>query len=216
VSAVSVAPEQAYGTCANCGAALVSDQRYCLECGAPSSPVRLAFLDVLQSQPDAVAVPGTPVAHDGVVYGPAGVLPLAPAPAGLAGWARRNSGLLSLLSVLALCLSAGLLIGHWASQGGAPSKQVVEVKFPGGTPFTSASASPAAGSATPSASKSSSSAAESEAAESEEHETAAEKAPPPPPVKVNAKKLSSTTGKKHEEELNKLVAGGQPIETTGH
>ena len=36
--------------CPNCGAAIVADQRYCLTCGRPCSPVRLAFLDVLQAE----------------------------------------------------------------------------------------------------------------------------------------------------------------------
>jgi len=45
---------------------------------------------------------------------------------------------------------------------------------------------------------------------------AIEKKPLPKAVKVNpttAKKLGSTTGQKHEEEINKL--GAQPIETGG-
>ena len=37
-------------SCANCSAPLAPDQRYCLACGQPVSPVRLAFLDVLQSE----------------------------------------------------------------------------------------------------------------------------------------------------------------------
>jgi hypothetical protein len=221
VSVASVASEQAYGTCGSCGAALVSDQRYCLECGAPCSPVRLAFLDVLQSRPEGVAMRNAPVASDGVVYGPAGVLPLADAHSqqGAAGWARRNSGLLSLVAVLALILIAGLLIGHWAGQGGTPSKQVVEVRFPGGTPFAGAASSGTTGATgASSASKATSSRASSasEGGESEEKETAAENAPPPPAKKVNLTKLSSSTGKKHNEEIEAATSGGQPLETTGH
>src|SRR6202007_1559485 len=104
VSVVSVASEQAYGTCANCGSALVSDQRYCLECGAPVSPVRLAFLDVLPSGQD-VARPAQTV-YDATVVGAAGVLPSADPyrQSGAAAWLRRNNAILSLLSVLALCL----------------------------------------------------------------------------------------------------------------
>lgn len=54
-------------TCTNCSAPLVADQRYCLSCGQPCSPVRLAFLDVLQSerQPQlgAGAAGSAPVAY---------------------------------------------------------------------------------------------------------------------------------------------------------
>ena len=96
MSVMSVASEQAYGTCASCGSALVSDQRYCLECGAPCSPVRLAFLDVLQSDPDGVAVRTARGAHDGVVVGAAGMLAAADTygQAGASAWLRRNAGLL--------------------------------------------------------------------------------------------------------------------------
>ena len=36
--------------CAHCGSPLVADQRYCLSCGQPASPVRLAFLGVLRAR----------------------------------------------------------------------------------------------------------------------------------------------------------------------
>ena len=54
MSLVPVASDQAGTSCADCGAPLVADQRYCLSCGQPASPVRLAFLDVLQGQPGTV------------------------------------------------------------------------------------------------------------------------------------------------------------------
>jgi hypothetical protein len=213
VSVVSVASEQAFGTCASCGSALVSDQRYCLECGAPVSPVRLAFLDVLQSGTDTAVRPA-PGMYDATVVSSAGMLPPGDpyAPEGIGGWLRRNSGVLSLLSVLALCLIAGLLIGHWAT-GGGPSKQVVELKgLPAGTALPAASgtgASPAKAGASKAAS---SAKAEEEAEEkTEAKETAAEKAPPPPPKKVNLTKLSKSTGKKHIQEIE--ANGAAPIET---
>lgn len=214
MSVVSVASEQAYGTCANCGSALVSDQRYCLECGAPVSPVRLAFLDVLQSGPDASPRPAT-TAYDTTVVSSAGMLPVVDpyGHAGIAGWLRRNSGVLSLLSVLALCLVAGLLIGHWAS-GNAPSKQVVELKgLPSGTSLPTSAAT--SGTSTQAGKSSSPTAASKKAEEAEEaaeaKETAAEKAPPAPAKKVNLNKLSKTTGKKHIEEIE--ANGAAPIET---
>ena len=108
--------------CHACGRGLAADQRYCLSCGQPASPVRLAFLDVLQNDPSAG------LAQPTLEMTPAGYVPLGEG-RGANGWLRRNSGVVSLLAVLVLCLIAGLLIGHWASQGNkTPAKQVVEVK----------------------------------------------------------------------------------------
>jgi len=212
MSLVPVPSEHSGATCANCGAALVADQRYCLSCGQPASPVRLAFLDVLQSEPNAPSTAQT------IEMAPAGYIPLGNS-RGANGWLRRNSGLLGLLAVLVLCLIAGLLVGHWASQGDGtkvPAKQVVEVKGLSGL-----AAAPAAASTTPtsttgaSAVESKTSAKEeAQAAKERAKETKAEKAPPPKPVKVapeKIKKLSTSSGKQHQEEINAL--GAQPIET---
>ena len=117
--------------------------------------------------------------------------------------------------VVALCLIAGLLIGHWASRG-APSKQVVELK---GLPASaSLPASTTAPSSSSTATKSSgakaagNSKAEEEAEEkTEAKESAAEKAPPPAAKKVNLNKLSKSSGKKHQEEIE--ANGAAPIET---
>lgn len=215
VSLMPVRSEQAGATCASCGAALVADQRYCLACGQPCSPVRLAFLDVLQAEPS-----GSEIRHGTIETGPAGYA-IAPREPGAPGWLRRYSGLLGLLSVLLMCLLVGLLVGHWVTQGKAPGKQVIEVKGLSAAPAAAAAsttpASSAPASTTPAASASKSSAkAEAEEAKAAAKETKAEKAPPPPPVKVTPtklKKLSNTTGKQHQEEINAL--GAQPIETGG-
>lgn len=208
---VPVPAETQATTCAGCGAALVADQRYCLECGQPSSPVRLAFLDVLES--DARPVSGGSLAYDGRG---AGALPTDALSA--SGWLRRNAGWLLLLSVLLLCLIAGLLVGHWATQGkGSTGPAVFKVEGLGAVPASSGSSAGAG--ATPAATKASGaskSAAkeEAEAAKEAAKETKAEKAPPPPPKKVTSTKLESlskSTGKKHQEEVNAL--GAQPIET---
>ncbi len=211
MSLVPVPAEQGGATCANCGAALVADQRYCLSCGQPASPVRLAFLDALQG--DRAAGAGAPT----IQVGPAGYAPLSEG-RGANGWLRRNSGLLALLAVLVLCLIAGLLIGHWAGQGGTkvPAKQVVEVKGLSG--LSAAPAAPAA-TTTPSSTKApaeqkESAAAKAAAAKAEAKLTKAEKAPPPKPVKVapaKIKKLTNSSGKQHQEEIDAL--GAQPIET---
>jgi hypothetical protein len=121
----------AAATCGGCGAPLAADQRYCLACGRPCSPVRLAFLDVLQSEhaaaPTAVmgALPPRLPAPVGAGYVP-------PAePAGTLASLRRYSGLFGLLGVLLVSLLIGLLVGHWltgGAGGGGPIKQVLEVK----------------------------------------------------------------------------------------
>lgn len=211
MSLVPVPSEQSGATCAHCGAALVADQRYCLSCGQPASPVRLAFLDVLQNDPHAAVVQPT------LELTPAGYAPPGEGH-GANGWLRRNSGLMSLLAVLVLCLIAGLLVGHWASQGNkTPSKQVVEVKGLSGLAAAPAAAAttttPAAGEATETPTKATAK-EEAEAKKSEAKETKAEKAPPPAPKKVapaKIKKLTNSSGAQHQKEINEL--GAQPIET---
>jgi hypothetical protein len=210
-----VPAEPAGATCANCGAALVADQRYCLECGQPASPVRLAFLDVLQAEENSSGVgPST------IEMSPAGYVSV-DGQQGVNGWLRRNSGLLGLFSVLLMCLIVGLLVGHWASQGGTPSKSVVEVKGLSAAPAAAATTAPSSttSTTTPAVSAQSKAKAKAQAAEAKEakeaaKETKAEKAPPPAPVKVTPtkiKKLSTSTGKQHVKEVNEL--GDQPIET---
>jgi hypothetical protein len=211
VSLMPVPAEQAGATCANCGAALVADQRYCLECGQPCSPVRLAFLDVLQAEQSPSGI-----GQSTIEMTSAGYVTTADQH-GMSGWLRRYSGLLGLLSVLLMCLLVGLLVGHWVTQGKAPGKQVVEVKglstAPAAATTTPATTTPT--STTPVASKSSAK-VEAEDAKAAVKETKAEKTPPPKPVKVTPtklKKLSTSTGKQHTEEVNAL--GDQPIETGG-
>jgi hypothetical protein len=212
VSLMPVPSEQAGTTCASCGAALVADQRYCLSCGQPCSPVRLAFLDVLQPEPSRTAI------QQGTIDGAPAGYAIIPRQQGAAGWLRRYSGLLGLLSVLLMCLIVGLLVGHWVTQGNSPGKQVVEIHGLPAAPAaaTSAPAAATSTSTTPAAAAKSNAKAEAEAAKAEKKETKAEKAPPPPPVKVTPtklKKISTTTGKQHQEEINSL--GSQPIETGG-
>jgi hypothetical protein len=211
--------QQPETTCANCDAPLVADQRYCLSCGRPVSPVRLAFLDVLTpaaSPAPAGTMPAT-VAPGGYELTPSGYVPIQQQ--GAAGWLRRNSGLLGLLIVLALFLLAGLLVGHWVSQSKTPANQTVRIVGLSGLGATGAGASTGASSSTPS-SQSSAPAAKASAAENKKdeeigkHETAKEKAPPPAPKtvsKAKVQKLTQSTGKKHQEEINAL--GAQPIET---
>jgi hypothetical protein len=208
------------GACANCSAPLTPDQRYCLACGQPVSPARLAFLDVLQSETQpygGVSAQGAPV---GLL--PPGYAAVIEPASGPYAWLRRYSGLFGLLSVLLLAIVAGLLVGHWVTQSKAPSQQIIKVEGLTGasaaTPLASTATSTAA-SATPKAAASAAPVSK-EVAKTEAHEAqeakAIEKAPPPKAVKVTSsklQKLGNTTGRKHEEEINKL--GAQPIETGG-
>ncbi len=208
-------------SCANCSAPLAPDQRYCLSCGQPVSPVRLAFLDVLQADNQSLAGQG-PVASL-----PPGYASVIEPSSGPYAWMRRYSGLFGLLAVLLLAIVVGLLIGHWVTQSKAPSQQVVRVVGLSGSAATPLASTGSTATTTPStttsatatpkpaASTASKESAKTEAAEVKEAK-AIEKKPPPAAVKVNStklKKLGSTTGKKHEEEVNSL--GAQPIETGG-
>jgi hypothetical protein len=215
-----VPSEQPEATCANCGAALVADQRYCLSCGQPVSPVRLAFLDVLSppsptppagSAPAAWAPPGT------IEVGPSSYVAVQ-SQGGANAWLRRNSGLLGLIAILGLFLLAGLLVGHWVSQSKSPGNTTVKIEGLGSLGAAAAGGTSTTGEASESSTTggSSKTSAKKEAKEKAEgeHETAKEKAPPPAPKAVSKEavdKLTKSSGKKHQEEINAL--GATPIET---
>jgi hypothetical protein len=224
----SLAPREAAtgATCANCGAQLAPDQRYCLACGQAASPVRLAFLDVLQGeyQPAArgVGVPGGPPPAAAYYAQP-------PEPDGLLGSLRRYSGLLALVGVLLASLLIGLLVGHWITGGNstaAAGKQVIEVKGLSGlaaaapAPTTSTGGSANSGEGSSGGATKSHDTAKQEAKQEakEAKEVAAVKAAPPVKKKTSASslaKLDKTTGKQHVKEVNEQFKGNEPIET-GH
>lgn len=200
--------------CANCSAPLAADQRYCLSCGQPVSPVRLAFLDVLESERQPQL--GSP----GVSVMPAAYAPYAEPPAGPA-WLRRYAPLFAVAAVLLLAMIAGLLVGHWVTQSKAPSgPQVVKIEGLTSAPAAAASTTPATSTAAtrtattkPAASAKSEEATEK--AEARAEEKAEEKAPAkaPPVKKLSPKavtKLEHSTGSQHEAELNKITTA--PIE----
>jgi hypothetical protein len=223
----------ATASCAGCGAQLAPDQRYCLACGRPASPVRLAFLDVLQAEPGTAAttILGAPAA--------AGYQP-PPDPPGMLGSLRRYSGLFGLLGVLLAALLIGLLVGHWLTGSPGTGKQVVEVKGlgvplaagaaanPSGSAGTSTGSGSGAGSSSSSGHHSSSSSSQAHSTSkseggvsetsSEEAEAAKEvkstKALPAPHKTSSAalEKLKNTTGKQHAKEV-KAALGNGPIET---
>jgi hypothetical protein len=215
VSLVAVPRESDAPTCANCGAELVAEQRYCLACGHPVSPVRLAFLDVLQENP--------PRAGQELERGMVRVAPLAYAPVeerGLGGWLHRNAGILGLLAVLLLCLIAGLLVGHWVTQNNkaaaVPGTQTIKVEGLGALAGAGTStSSPPVGSSSAAKTAGANSTAKEEAAEAKEaaEEEAKPKAAPKAVTlsKQKVQKLNSSHGKQKEEEINSL--GSAPIET---
>jgi hypothetical protein len=218
VSLVPVPSEEDRTSCPNCSAALAPDQRYCLSCGKPVSAVRLAFLDVLESESQPYAAAQGPVG----VFAPDYSQVAEPA-SGAQAWLRRYSGLFALLGVLLLAIIVGLLVGHWITQNKTPATSTVKVEGLSGaaplaanssaTPSTTTPPPSAAAHSTPPPAATITTTPKAEAKEAKEAK-AIEKAPPPKPVKVTPaklQKLNNSTGKKHVEEVNKL--GAEPIET---
>jgi hypothetical protein len=215
-------PEDSTSTCSSCGAPLAADQRYCLSCGQPCTPTRLAFLDVLESDRQGQAqIGGGQVAATGTIataYTPY-VEPAGPP------WLRRYAPIFGVASVLLLALLAGLLLGHWASQGKAvaasgPEIVKVEDSSAAAPVTTAAGATPAPGSTTtPTSTAKSAASTKSEEAKEEAEAKAEEqaeakapaKAPPAKPLdSKSATKLEKSTGKQKEAELNKVTTA--PIE----
>jgi hypothetical protein len=198
-------------SCNHCGAPLVADQRYCLSCGQPCSPVRLAFLDVLEgerrSQGGAVVAAAPTVAYSPYVEPTAG-------PA----WMRRYAPLFGVLSVLLLAGIAGLLVGHWATQSKATSgPEVVKVEGLGGlaaaaptttTPGTGTTAATTKPAKSSTSAKSEEAKEEAEAkAEEKAEEKGASKLPAAKPLDTTKEK---TTGKTKEAEVTHITQA--PIE----
>ncbi|MGD1058112.1 MAG: zinc ribbon domain-containing protein [Solirubrobacteraceae bacterium] len=203
-------------TCPNCSAPLVADQRYCLSCGQPTSPVRLAFLDVLESEHKPQLGPGAmttaPVAYNPYMEPAAGPL-----------WLRRYAPLFGVMSVLLLAMIVGLLVGHWVTQSKTPvstSPQIIKIEgnLGGGGAATGSATTPTTATTPTAASKSSTSTKseeEKEQAEAKAEEKAEEKTPAKAPAAKAlspsaANKLEKTTGKAKEKELNKISTA--PIE----
>jgi hypothetical protein len=211
---IQTTPEGDGAKCANCGVPVAADQRYCLACGQPCSPVRLAFLDVLQAESELRA----PVAIASPV---AGYLPPLPQDDGAIGWLRRYSGLFGLLAVLLITGLIGLLVGHWLAPSQAPVASVIKIEgaLPAAAavaPATTPSAPSSSSSAKAAATKSAPATEAQEVKEVKEAETA--KVKPKAAVKPSAatlQKLSSSKGKAHQQEIEKLTAGDKPIETGG-
>ncbi|HEY1689468.1 MAG TPA: zinc ribbon domain-containing protein [Solirubrobacteraceae bacterium] len=216
-------------TCPHCGTEVAADQRYCLACGRPCSPVRLAFLDVLQGE-SAQHTPSTTVLPAASGYLP----PLAPEPRGER--LARHTGLFALLATLLLTGAIGLLIGHWiGGSGGAKTPSVIKVEGFGavGAPASSTSGgstgeevtqeggeggngSSGAAGGKGAASKSETPKVEAKEQLAKEEREVEEPAKLPSAVKTSKatdERLSKLSGKQYEQEINKIVKGPEPIET---
>jgi len=119
--------------CAACGAAMASDQRYCVECGERRGPARVPLLDGLAQRaretPTASRSPGRPRMS-------------------------VNSTLIAGVGTLLLAMGIGVLIGRSGNNTSAksPPVQVVTVAGAGGAASSGAASSGAASSgAAPSA-----------------------------------------------------------------
>jgi hypothetical protein len=196
-------------TCANCSAPLVADQRYCLSCGQPVSPVRLAFLDVLETERQPQLGPGA-VGSMPVAYTP--YLEPAAGPA----WVRRYAPLFGVLSVLLLAMIVGLLVGHWVTQGKTSSgPQVFKVEGLGALGTSAASTTPTTTTTAGKAATSAKSEEEKEEAEAKreekEEETKPAKTPAAKPLSEKAAvKQEKSIGKSKEKEVSEVTTA--PVE----
>ncbi len=215
---IQTPPEGEDAKCPNCGAPVAADQRYCLACGQPCSPMRLAFLDVLQAENDQrvapIAISSPPTA---------GYLPQLPQGDGAIGQLRRYSGLFGLIAVLLITGLIGLLVGHWLAPSKAPAVSVVKIEgsLPAAATSAPATSTPTSTTpASPSKTATGKSAPATEAQEVKEVKEAEKAAVAKPkavskPSTATLNKLSTSKGKTHQKEIEKLTEGGKPIETGG-
>ncbi len=127
--------------CSACGAAMASDQRYCLECGERRGPARVPTLDGLGQR----ATPAPTAAR--------------PARARMS----INSTMIAGIGTLLLAMGVGVLIGRSgnSTSGKAAPAQVVTVAGGAGSAATSTPQTPSSAAAAPSTKSSGSSAAAS-------------------------------------------------------
>jgi predicted lipid-binding transport protein (Tim44 family) len=205
-------PEGADAKCPNCGAPVAADQRYCLACGQPCSPVRLAFLDVLRAENDLRVAPIAISSPPAAGYSPPGAQD-----DGAIGWLRRYSGLLGLIAVLLIAGLIGLLVGHWLAPSKAAGVSVVKVEGSLPAAATSAPATSTPTSTTPASPSKTAAGKSAPATEAQEVKEVkeAEKTAAAKPSTATLNKLSSSKGKTHQKEIEKLTEGDKPIETGG-
>ncbi len=147
--------------CANCGAALAVDQRYCLQCGQRRGDPRLPFMDAVVLM-DAVQRGQQPP-------------PPPPPKKKRSGGISPNAALITGIGVLLLALGLGVLIGRSGNNetASAPqTPQVITVEGGGGGGGEEAAASTSSGSSTTGSGKASKSKG-AKAAKAKEAETQA-------------------------------------------
>lgn len=209
--------EPAGSTCPHCRAPVAPDQRYCLSCGRQCSPLRLPFLDVLQESPQHAPIMAG-IAQNGHLP-QAGYLPPLQ-PSGRAGVLNRYAGVFALVGMLLLTAVIGLLIGHWAngsggsSGAGAGGVQVIKVEGLGAVAPTAATAVTTSSSTSASA-EGGSGGQEHETKQEERENSGSNLAKPRKQSAAAQKRLSKLTGKKYEQEINKIANSPAPIETGG-
>jgi hypothetical protein len=129
--------------CANCGAQLQADQRYCVECGTRRGEARFKLADVPSAK-------GTPAAATAAAARGTGT--------GTGRWSA-GLGLISVIAVLLLAVGVGVLIGHQGGSGSASNgtqKIVVSGTGSSGTAGAATAGAATAGTAAGSASAASS------------------------------------------------------------
>jgi hypothetical protein len=184
--------------CAQCGAPLAGDQRYCLECGARRADARIPFRDILARQGS----------------GP----PRAPVVGSYAEERKPPSGMTFLVGLvcLLLALGVGVLIGRSGSDtptaaAPAPAPQVISVG--GAAPAAAAPAATSTGSAATTTGDSSSSSSGSGKSSSKDSGASSTKGGSKATNKA-VKELEHSSGSDYEKKSSKLPrtvgTGGKP------
>ncbi len=133
-NAPPTAPANGYDHCPSCGAAILSDQRYCLSCGQRRGDPRLPFMDAVVFM-EAMKQPAVSAAS--------------PPPSKRSRRISPNAALIAGVGTLLLALGLGVLIGRTGDEGGATAAQPaapIVIKGGGGEAQTaSTSTGPAGG-----------------------------------------------------------------------
>jgi hypothetical protein len=215
--------------CAHCGASLATDQRYCLECGAPRAYLSgLQQLDGLRATSLGAPPPGGShhAAGEAVYQAPAYPYPPTsefygepPVQQAHSLWGGP-SGLIAGVGVLLLAMGVGVLIGRSNSDAGKsaqiPPAQVITVDQAGGAGATagtetSSSQTPAPTSTTHSSKKASSTKHHSSGGEGSSSTGAVGNSiekPAPPTVLKNEKSKSGGSYEQKSKNLPNVISTG--------
>lgn len=191
--------------CANCGAPLAADQRYCLTCGHRRAAARLPFLDILREEPATQLVP---------LHQPIGVGGAVPPPEGFADRARANTGLIAGVGVLLLAMLIGVLIGSGFGRddgNAAFANQKPVVVSVGGGAAAPAAVAPTAttptdtgAATTPTTPTTDTTAADPSTSDDSSAKSAEKTVKPKAVSKSKIKSLDKLSGKEYQKEIDKL------------